>query len=93
MSHEQLEEDLRTFCNGATHRIVDYLWEDEKKHFEEVTGYDGDEETLIIKIHNAIIFDDWSEFPDGENHIFTYLTMVGFWDRLEEQLRRKSYGK
>ena len=87
MNNMEKDYVIRQTHNGATDRIVDYLWEDEKKHFEEVTGYDGDEETLIIKIHNAIIFDDWSEFPDGENHIFTYLTMVGFWDRLEEQLR------
>ena len=86
-----MEKDyvIRQTRSGAIDHIVDYLWRDEKKHFEEITGYDGDEETLIIKIHNAIIFDDWSEFPDGENHIFTYLTMVGFWDRLEEQLREE----
>ena len=92
MSHEQLEEDLRAFCKEATERVIEYLYYDEKKHFEEVTGYDGDEEELIIKIHNAITNSDWSEFPDGKDHIFTYLTVVAFWDRLEEQLRRKSYG-
>ncbi len=84
------EEDyaINKIRSASLDRVIDYLWQEEKKHFEEVTGYDGDEETLIIKIHNAIIHDDWSEFPDGENHIFTYLTIIGFWDRLEEQLRR-----
>tara|TARA_B100000287_G_C20604710_1_gene769563 strand:- start:1222 stop:1491 length:270 start_codon:yes stop_codon:yes gene_type:complete len=70
-------------------KVIEYLYYDEKKHFEEVTGYDGDEETLIIKIHNAIIEDDWSEFPDGEHHIFTHLTTIAFWDRLIEQLEER----
>tara|TARA_Y100000356_G_scaffold91292_1_gene76808 strand:- start:102 stop:377 length:276 start_codon:yes stop_codon:yes gene_type:complete len=73
--------------------VVEYLYYDEKKHFEEVTGFDGDEEDLIIKIHNAIIHDDWSEFPDGEDHIFRHLTVLAFWDRLEEEIRRNTYGE
>ena len=84
---EQFEQEIRDIRLKALETIIEYLYYEEKKHFEEVTGFEGEEEDLIIKIHNAIIFDDWSEFPDGENHIFTYLTMVGFWDRLEEQLR------
>jgi hypothetical protein len=87
MSFEE-EYALNKIRNASLDRVIDYLWQDEKKHFEEVTGYDGDEDLLIIKIHNAIINDDWSEFPDGEDHIFTYLTTIAFWDRLEEQLRR-----
>jgi len=41
-----MEKDyvIRQTRNGATDRIVDYLWKEEKKHFEEVTGYDGDED-------------------------------------------------
>ena len=89
--HEQVEPELKAIRREATERVIEYLYYEEKKHFEEVTGYDGDEETLIIKIHNAIIHDDWSEFPDGENHSFTHLTIVGFWDRLEEQLREVLY--
>lgn len=84
------EEDyaIKKIRSASIEKVIEYLYYDEKKHFEEVTGYDGEEELLIIKIHNAIIHDDWSEFPDGEDHIFTYLTVVAFWDRLEEQLRR-----
>ena len=84
------EEDyaINKIRSASLDRVIDYLWQEEKKHFEEVTGYDGDEETLIIKVHNAIITGDWSEFPDGEDHIFTHLTTIAFWDRLEEELRR-----
>ena len=83
------EEYLLTKIRKASlEKVIEYLYYHEKKHFEEVTGYDGDEELLIIKIHNAIIHDDWSEFPDGKNHIFVDLTILAFWDRLEEELRR-----
>ncbi len=71
-------------------KVVEYLYYDEKKHFEEVTEYEGSEEELIIKIHNAIIFDDWSEFPDGEGHIFVDLTVLAFWDRLAEQIDKET---
>ena len=83
------EEYLLTKIRKASlEKVIEYLYYHEKKHFEEVTGYDGDEELLIIKIHNAIIHDDWSEFPDGKDHIFVDLTILAFWDRLEEELRR-----
>lgn len=87
MSFEE-EYLINKIRSASLEKVIEYLYYDEKKHFEEVTGYDGDEELLIIKIHNAIITGDWSEFPDGENHIFTHLTTIAFWDRLEEQLRR-----
>jgi len=87
MSFEE-EYAIKQIRNGAIQQVIEYLYYDEKKHFEELTDYDGDEETLIIKIHNAIINDDWSEFPDGKNHIFVDLTILAFWDRLEEQIRR-----
>ena len=84
-----MDEDLKEIRSASLEKVIEYLYYDEKKHFEEVTGYDGDEETLIIKIHNAIIEDDWSEFPDGEDHIFTHLTTIAFWDRLVEQLEER----
>jgi len=87
MSFEE-EYALTRIRKASLEKVIEYLYYDEKKHFEEVTGYDGEEELLIIKIHNAIIHDDWSEFPDGEDHIFTHLTTLAFWDRLEEELRR-----
>ncbi len=80
--------EINNIRKESIQTVIEYLYYDEKKHFEEVTGYDGDEENLIIKIHNAIIEGDWSEFPDGEDHIFVHLTTIAFWDRLEEQLRR-----
>ena len=82
------EYALTRIRKASLEKVIEYLYYDEKKHFEEGTGYDGEEELLIIKIHNAIIHDDWSEFPDGENHIFVHLTTLAFWDRLEEELRR-----
>jgi hypothetical protein len=87
MSFEE-EYALTKIRKASLEKVIEYLYYDEKKHFEEVTGYDGDEELLIIKIHNAIIHDDWSEFPDGEKHIFVDLTILAFWDRLEEEIRR-----
>lgn len=87
MSFEE-EYVLTKIRKASLEKVIEYLYYDEKKHFEEVTGYDGEEELLIIKIHNAIIHDDWSEFPDGKNHIFTHLTTLAFWDRLEEEIRR-----
>ena len=82
------EYALTRIRKASLEKVIEYLYYDEMKHFEEVTGYDGEEELLIIKIHNAIIHDDWSEFPDGEDHIFVHLTTLAFWDRLEEELRR-----
>ena len=85
--YEQFEE-IRDIRKESIQTVIEYLYYDEKKHFEEVTGFDGDEEDLIIKIHNAIIEGDWGEIADGEDHIFVHLTTIAFWDRLEEQLRR-----
>jgi len=91
--YPQFEEDLQAIRKESLQAIIEYMYYDEKKHFEEVTGFDGDEEDLIIKIHNAIIHRDWSEFPDGEDHIFRHLTTVAFWSRLEEEIRRNTYGE
>ena len=82
-------DDYKEIRSASLQKVIEYLYYDEKKHFEEVTEYEGSEEELIIKIHNAIIEDDWSEFPDGEDHIFTYLTTLAFWDRLVEQLEER----
>ena len=90
---EQFEQDIKDIRNESIQTIIEYLYYDEKKHFEEITGFDGDEEDLIIKIHNAIIDGDWGEILDGEHHIFRYLTTIAFWSRLEEQLRRNTYGE
>ena len=90
---EQFEQDIRDIRIKAIETVIEYLYYDEKKHFEEVTGFEGEEEDLIIKIHNAIIDGDWGEILDGEFHIFRYLTTIAFWSRLEEQLRRNTYGE
>ena len=90
---EQFEQDRKDIRNESIQTIIEYLYYDEKKHFEEITGFDGDEEDLIIKIHNAIIDGEWGEIIDGEDHIFRHLTTIAFWDRLEEQLRRDNYGE
>lgn len=87
MTDAEKEYAIRQIRNASIEKIIDYLWDDERKHFEEVTNFEPyDEEHLIISIHNALVTGDWSEFPDGEDHIFTYLTAIAFWDRLEEQL-------
>ena len=90
---EQFEQDIRDIRIKAIETIIEYLYYDEKKHFEETTGFEGEEEDLIIKIHNAIIEGDWGEIADGEFHIFRYLTTIAFWSRLEERLRRNTYGE
>ena len=90
---EQFEQDIRDIRIKVIETVIEYLYYDEKKHFEEVTGFEGEEEDLIIKIHNAIIDGDWGEILDGEFHIFRYLTTIAFWSRLEEQLRRNTYGE
>lgn len=90
---EQFEQDIRDIRIKAIETIIEYLYYEEKKHFEEVTGFEGEEEDLIIQIHNAIIEGDWGEIADGEHHIFRYLTTIAFWSRLEEQLRRNTYGE
>ena len=91
--YPQFEEDLQAIRKESLQEVIEYLYYDEKKHFEEVTGFDGDEEDLIIKIHNAIIHRDWGEIADGEHHIFRHLTVLAFWDRLEEEIRRETYGE
>lgn len=74
--------------------IVEYLYQDEKKHCEEMCGNDFEDQDLIKALKENKTHQDWiaSGFVEVEDHIFNSIITLKYLDKFVDMNLFKGFG-